>query len=147
VVKLLAEEDLASAARPAAERIGKVSARELDYELVERYADGGALPVVRAGFENKLGNWACVPQSALLRYFLRWDPAHGVERVSASTARYRNLLGDLGAELPKVQQVAIDALEDAKTFVCRMPRTRCGSGGRKTRKRFCGSTCSAFTSN
>jgi hypothetical protein len=123
VVKLLAEADLASAAWPAAERIGKGSARELDYELVERYADDGALPVVRAGFEKKLGNWACVPQSAILRYFLWLDPAYGVEQVSASlavrkqTACYRNLLGDLGAELPKVQQVAIDALEDADTFV------------------------------
>jgi hypothetical protein len=118
VVKLLPKEDLAMAARSAVERIGNNDARELDYELVDGYADATALPVVRPAFENAMGKWACVPQSAMLRYFLRVAPEYGASQVSASlnarkdTACYRTLLSDLGAQLPQAQQSAIDAMDD-----------------------------------
>jgi hypothetical protein len=118
VIKLLPSEDLALAIRPAVERIRSRDARELDYELVDRYADSSALGAVQSAFEEHLGKWACAPQSAMLRYFLRVDPAYGALQVAASlrarkdTGCYRFLLQELGAELPNAQQSAIDALDD-----------------------------------
>jgi hypothetical protein len=91
----------------------------LDYELLDRYADASALGVVQAVFEEHLGTWACAPQSAMLRYFLRVAPAYGAGQVSAilnarkDTGCYRQLLQSLGTELPQVQQRAIQALEDS----------------------------------
>jgi hypothetical protein len=55
----------------------------------------------------------------MLRYFLRLDPKFGVTGVQASLAArkatgcFRMLLQDLGESLPKVEQVAITALDDA----------------------------------
>jgi len=118
VIKLLPREDLAIALRPAVERISNHNARELDYELVDRYADGSALAVVQAAFEEHIGKWACAPQSAMLRYFLRVAPAYGAKEVSTSlsarkdTGCYKYLLQEFGTELPKVQRSAIDALDD-----------------------------------
>jgi hypothetical protein len=118
VVKLLPEEDIAAVLRPALERIGHNSRRDLDYELLDRYADGNVLGVVQTVFEKRLGRWACAPQSAMLRYFLRVDPAYGARRVSASlntrkdTRCYTNLLQSLRSELPQAQQSAIQALDD-----------------------------------
>ncbi|MGO9130659.1 MAG: hypothetical protein ACLQIS_13125 [Bryobacteraceae bacterium] len=119
LIQLLPTEDIAAVLRPAVERIGHDDARELDYELLDRYADGNVLKVVQAVFEEHLGTWACAPQSAMLRYFLRVDPAYGARQVSASlnarkdTGCYRQLLQSLGTELPQVQQRAIQALDDS----------------------------------
>lgn len=74
---------------------------------------------MQSAFEEHLGKWACAPQSAMLRYFLRVDPAYGTQQVAASlsarkdTGCYRSLLQELGVELPKAQQSAIDALDDS----------------------------------
>jgi hypothetical protein len=118
VIKLLRKEDLAMAVRPALERISNHSARELDYELVDRYADSSVLGLVQAAFEERVGTWGCAPQSAILHYFLRVDPEYGARQVSASlksrkdTGCYRFLLQELRDELPKAQQSAIDAIDD-----------------------------------
>ena len=119
VVKLLPKEDIAVVMQPAIQRIGDNNARELDYELLDRYADGSVLGVVQTAFEERLGKWACAPQSAMLRYFLRVDPAYGAMQVSASlgarkdTHCYSSLLQDLGDEFPKAEQSAIDAIDDS----------------------------------
>jgi hypothetical protein len=119
VIKLLHKEDLAIAIGPAVERIGKHRARELDYQLIDQYAESSALGIVQSVFEARLGTWACAPQSAMLRYFLRVAPEYGVKQVRASLAArkdtgcYRFQLHDLGAELPKVEQIAVDALDDS----------------------------------
>jgi len=119
VIQLLPKEDIALVIRPALERIGHNSTRDLDYELLDRYADGKVLGVVQTVFEKHLGGWACAPQSAMLRYFLRVDPAYGAKRVSASlntrkdTRCYTNLLQSLRGELPQAQQSAIRALDDS----------------------------------
>ena len=118
VIKLLPREDLAIALRSVIERIGNHDARELDYELVDRYGGDSALGVVQAAFEERLGKWDCASQSAMLRYFLRVAPEYGAKEVSASlsarkyTRCYSFLLQELGKELPKAQQSAIDALDD-----------------------------------
>jgi hypothetical protein len=101
------------------ERIGRNTARDLDYELLDRYADAGVLGTVRPVFEERPGAWACAPQSAMLRYFLRVDAAYGARQVSASlgarklTHCYSNLLQSLGDELPKAQRSAVEALDDS----------------------------------
>src|SRR5262249_20775781 len=97
----------------------KNDARQLDYHLVEVYGDDSALSVVRAALNDHIGQWACDPQGAMLRYLLRVDPESGVKVVRESlaarkeTACYRNLLQELGAALPKVERVAIGELDDA----------------------------------
>jgi hypothetical protein len=119
VIRLLAREDVVLTLPPALERIKSNSARGLDYELVDRYADPAFLGLVRAAFEEHAGKWACLPQSAMLRYFLRVAPDYGASQVSAAlnartmTGCYRALLQDLGAELPKVEKIAIGALDDS----------------------------------
>lgn len=134
-VKLLTKEDIAIALRPAVERIESNIARGLDYDLVDGYADSSALPVVQAAFEALLGKWACAPQSAMLRYFLRVDPEYGVKQVGAAlnarknTGCYRFLLQDLGANLPKVQQLAIDALDDSDSDLVQNAALALGNWG------------------
>jgi hypothetical protein len=119
VIELLPKQDIAAVVGPAVERIARHEARELDYELLDRYADGSALGAVQPVFEAHLGKWACAPQSAMLRYFLRVDPAYGAKQVSASlsarkdTHCYSGLLQSLGDQLPKAQQSAIAALDDS----------------------------------
>jgi hypothetical protein len=54
------------------------------YELLDRYTDAGALGLIQTGFEAHLGKWACAPQSAMLRYFLRVAPVYGASQVRAS---------------------------------------------------------------
>jgi hypothetical protein len=119
VVKLLPPEDIASAIQPVLERIGHHSNdRELDYTLLDHYADATALGPVQTVFEEHVGKWACAQQSAMLRYFLRVAPQYGAKEVEASlgprkdTHCYSSLFQELGDELPKVQQSAIHALDD-----------------------------------
>jgi len=119
LVKLLSSEELRPVMQEAVRRINKNDARELDYHLVELIGDESALGPVEAVFNDHLGQWACDPQGAMLRYFLRLDPKFGARAVQASLAArkatgcYRMLLQDLGKSLPKVEQVAISALDDA----------------------------------
>jgi hypothetical protein len=118
VVSLLPPEDIAIAVKSAVERIARQGARDLDYQLLHRYADSSALPVVQTAFEQHLGHWACAPQSAMLRYFLRVNPAYGAREVSESlsarkhTHCYSQLLQSLGDQLPPAQESAITALSD-----------------------------------
>jgi hypothetical protein len=118
VIQLLPKQDIALVLAPAVERIEQNDARDLDYELLDRYADGRFLPPVQTVFTQHLGKWACMPQTAMLRYFLRVDSAYAAKQVTASlktridTHCYSNLLQSLGSEFPKVQQSAIEALDD-----------------------------------
>ncbi|WP_321471955.1 hypothetical protein [uncultured Paludibaculum sp.] len=119
VIRLLPKEDITVVLRSAVERIGQDKARDLDYELLDRFADSSVLGVAQAAFERHLGKWACSPQTAMLRYLLRADPAYGARQVSASlgarkeTHCYGSLLQSLGEELPSAQDSAIEALDDS----------------------------------
>jgi hypothetical protein len=119
VIKLLPKEDIAVVLQPAVERVGHNEARDLDYELLDRFADVSVLGIVQPAFEEHLGKWACAPQSAMLRYFLRVEPVYGAKQVNASlrarkdTHCYSNLLQSLGRELPKAEKSAIEALDDS----------------------------------
>jgi hypothetical protein len=118
LVRLLSADELQPIVQAAFERIAKNDARELDYHLLELFGDASALRPVQSVFNDHVGQWACDPQDAMLRYFLRVDPEFGTNVVQASLATrkvtgcYRTLLQDLGKSLPKVEQVAISALDD-----------------------------------
>ena len=117
-VKQLSPEDVASVLPAILKRISSKEAPNLDYELVDSYADASALPAVRSAFEANLDDWNCASQSAMLRYFLRVDPEYGAQEVQASlktrkkTHCYAQLLQGLGDRLPPAQQSAIAALDD-----------------------------------
>jgi hypothetical protein len=118
LVKLLSADDLGPIVQEAVARIEKNDARELDYHLLELFGDQSALGEIERVFTDHLGQWACDPQGAMLRYFLRLDPPFGTKMVQASLAArkvtgcYRMLLQDLGKSLPNVEQVAISTLDD-----------------------------------
>jgi hypothetical protein len=119
LVKLLSANELRTVVQKAPARIEKNDARELDYHLLQLYGDRSALGDVERVFIDHLGQWACDPQNAMLRYFLRVDPEFGTKMVQASLAQrkatgcYRMLLQDLGSSLPKVEPLAISALDDS----------------------------------
>lgn len=123
LVKLLSTDELRPIVQEGIGRIEKNDARELDYQLVDLFGDESALAGIRAVFNDHLGQWACTPQTAMLRYFLRLDPEFGAKAVRASLAArqvtgcYRQLLQELGDSLPKIEPVAIAALDDAELEV------------------------------
>jgi hypothetical protein len=151
VVQLLPKQDIALALGPAVERIEQNSARDLDYELLDRYADGRALQAVQTVFAQQLGKFACAPQTAVLRYFLRVDPAYGAKQVTASLKRrldthcYSNLLQSLGNELPKVQQSAIERWMIRTLSWCKMQYSHWDGGARPMPKPYCGRGCGVST--
>lgn len=118
LVKLLSTDELRPIVQEAVERVEKNDARELDYHLVELYGDESALAGMKTVFNDHLGQWGCDPQTAMLRYFLRLEPEFGARAVRASLAArkvtgcYHFLLQDLGEALPKVEPLAILALDD-----------------------------------
>jgi hypothetical protein len=119
LVKLLSTDELRPIVQEAVGRIEKSDARELDYHLVELYGDASALAGMKTVFNNRLGQWACDPQTAMLRYFLRLEPEFGAKAAEASLAArkttgcYHFLLQELGDALPKVEPLAISALDDS----------------------------------
>jgi hypothetical protein len=118
LLKLLPPEEIAPAIQPAMQRIAQSEARDLDFAILDRYADATILGQAQAAFEPNLGKWACAPQASLLRYFLRVAPEYGAAQVAASlqarrdTHCYSMLLQQLGNQLPQAEQSAIEALDD-----------------------------------
>lgn len=118
LIQMLPPDDIAAALPAAVARIVHGDSRETDFALIDRFGDAASLAAVQTVFESQLGQWACDPQSHMLRYFLRVAPAYGVREVEASlqarqsTGCYRLLLQELGAELPQAEPVALDALND-----------------------------------
>ena len=118
LVKLLSIEEVRPIVQEAVARIEKSDARTLDYHLVELFAGASALAGMKSVFNAHPGQWACDPQSAMLRYFLRLEPEFGVKVVEASLAArketgcYHFLFGELGDALPKVEPLAIITLND-----------------------------------
>jgi len=119
LVELIPAEQLKPIVQDALDRITKSEARELDFHLLELYGDSSTLPVMKHVFNERVGKWACDPQDAMLRYFLKLDPDFGIEAVRQSlgarkeTGCYRMLLTDLEKSFPKVEPLAIASLDDA----------------------------------
>jgi len=118
LVKLLSPDELRPTVAEVIGRIEKNDARELDYHLLELYGNESSLAAIESVFNDRLGKWACEPQTAMLRYMLRLDPEFGTKAVQASLAArnvtgcYHELLQDLGDALPKVEALAVSALDD-----------------------------------
>ena len=118
LVKLLTADELRPIVQEAVGRIEKNDARELDYHLVELYGDAPALVGMKTVFNDHLAQWACDPQTAMLRFFLRLEPEFGAKAVEVSLAArkvtgcYHFLLQELGDALPKFEPLAISALDD-----------------------------------
>ena len=101
--------------------------RDIVYQLVDRYASAGMKASVQQVYEASRGNWACAPQAAMLRYFLRVDPDYGYSQVRdalglrGQTGCYTMLLSDLGQILrrPRLQKLAVRALDDPSPAVVR----------------------------
>lgn len=102
-------------------------ADDIIFQLLDRYAGKHAFPEVTAIYEQHPGGWACAPQTAMLRYFLRVSPDNGVKALSVAMAQrstthcYPTQLGELKDQvrMPKVEHVAIAALDDHETSVAR----------------------------
>jgi len=90
--------------------------------LIERYATASILPRVRAFYGDKVGLRGCLYQASLLAYFLRVDPAMGIDSVKRELAArgpgysrcYAGILSDV-AKLrmtPELEDLAIECLDD-----------------------------------
>ena len=132
LVKLLSSKELQPFVQQAAQRISAAQqrtspsesfdARPLDYSLVEMFGDKSARGSLEANFkvsDDHLPKGWCIGYIApMLRYFLRVDPMFGAREVQAAldarkgTGCYSTLLEDLGPSLPKVEQLAISAVDD-----------------------------------
>ena len=116
-IRFLPADDIAAVVKASVQGIGTASMRGLDYELLDRYADGSALSVVRKLVENP-AMWGSCGSPQVYRYLLRVDPAYGAKLVTAAlnskkeNACYKSLLQSLGDELPNVQDAAVKALDD-----------------------------------
>lgn len=94
---------------------------ELTLRLAERYATAASAPPLLSHYEGRVGRMACAPQTALLAYFLRVEPATGgalVEKALASrkeTGCYRSVLTSVAALSPsaELERAAVVSLDDA----------------------------------
>lgn len=123
VVGLLPRADVMANLPAAVQRISHGNARELDFELLDHYGDESTLKDIQQLFEAKVGEWACAPQTSMLRYFLRVVPEYGAREVAASlearkyTGCFHYQFQDLRDALPLAQKSAIAALDDPDTDV------------------------------
>lgn len=75
VVQLLPKEDVVPAIAPAIEWIERGEARELDFQLLDHYADVGIAGTLHAVFEKHIGKWAATPNPRCCATFFAWIPA------------------------------------------------------------------------
>jgi hypothetical protein len=100
--------------------IRRGAATDVVFQLIDRYGSESILPAVQSIYEPHGGEWACTPQTAILRYFLRIKPDYGVKELTAamasreSTGCYRMQMGSIGeyVRLPQVEKLAIQLLND-----------------------------------
>jgi hypothetical protein len=127
-IKLLAilpDRELPQIEQPLIAKFKKGNGTEIDYQLIWRYASAHAFPAMKSIYEDHRGEWACSPQSAILRYFLRVQPDYGAVQVSdalyrrQTTGCFRFLFTELEEDLrrPRVEEIAIRALDDSSPDV------------------------------
>ena len=103
-------------------RSGGRDAAYLYSSLIERYATASVLPRVRAIYNDEATQSFCSSQSILLAYFLRVDPAMGIDLIKQAVAGrgpgnqqcYASTLTEV-AKLrrhPELETIAIDRLDD-----------------------------------
>lgn len=137
VLGLLPERELPQVEQPLIAKLQAANGSDIDFQLLERYASQRALPEIKSVYEAHRGEWACAPQDAMLRYFLRVKPDYGVAQVSDAlgqrkvTGCYNFQLTGLNEDIrrPKLEQLAIDALNDPSPEVARNAAEALGKYG------------------
>jgi hypothetical protein len=137
VLGLLPERELPQAEQPLIAKLQSANGSDVDFQLLERYASRRALPELKLVYEAHRGAWACAPQDAMLRYFLRVKPDYGVAQVSDAlsqrkiTGCYKFQLTGLNQDIrcPRLEQIAIDALNDPSPEVERNAAEALGKYG------------------
>jgi len=120
VLGMLPEHELPQLDLPLITKLKAAHASDTDFELLERYASEKALPDIQQVYSTHRGEWACVPQTAMLRYFLRVQPDYGVTQVEdalnqrKSTGCYIYQFVALAEDVsrPRIEKMAIRALND-----------------------------------
>jgi hypothetical protein len=120
VLGMLPERELPQIEQPLIAKLQARSANDVEYQLLERYASARALAEIQSVYEAHRGEWACAPQDAMLRYFLRVNPEYGVDHVRDAMGRrkvtgcYKFQLTGLKEDIrrPELERLAIAALND-----------------------------------
>jgi hypothetical protein len=94
---------------------------EILLQLAQRYASSAVAAKLKATYEERIGQFACVPQEALLSYFLRTDPDQGlamVEKALASrksTGCYQTVLSKVAGKQmsSELEKIAVSTLDDS----------------------------------
>lgn len=125
VLGLLPDRELPQIEPPILAKLKVGNGTDLDYQLLERYATSRAFPEIKPVYEAHRGGWACVPQTAMLHYFLRVQPEYGISQVSGAlgerqkTGCYRTLLTGLEEKVAdrKIERIAVESLNDPSVEV------------------------------
>jgi len=120
VLGILPERELPQFDLPLVARVKVGNASDTDFQLLQRYASGKLLPEIQRVYSAHRGEWACVPQSAMLRFFLRVKPDYGFTQIEdalsqrKATGRYTDQLVALDEDVrrPAIERLAIRALDD-----------------------------------
>lgn len=107
------------------ELVRQGGAPDVVFQLVDRYGSEQAVPKLQSIYEGHAGGWACIPQTAMLRFFLRVKPDYGIKELTAALAMrngtgcYRTQLSNLGeyVRMPQVEKVAMQQLDDPQPAV------------------------------
>lgn len=107
------------------DEIRRGTSTDIVFQLVDRYGNEHALPALQSIYEAHRGEWACVPQTAMLRYFLRVKPDYGVQELTTamalrkSTGCYRTQLSNLAeySRARQIQKMAVQQLDDPEPTV------------------------------
>jgi hypothetical protein len=120
VLGMLPDAQLPEIEQPLLAKLRQGRARDIDYQLLARYGSRTAFAALQALYEQHAGGWACEPQNAMLRYFVRVDPDYGPAAVAdamtyrETTGCYKMTLSGIGDAVrnPAVQTIALAALND-----------------------------------
>ena len=120
VLGLLPERTLPQFEEGWAKTIERGGAADVVFQLLDRYGSAQSLSALESIYEAHRGDWACSPQTAMLRYFLRVNPDYGVNQLRAAlelrktTGCYRTQLSEMHeyARMPQVEKLAILHLDD-----------------------------------
>jgi len=127
VLGLLPDRELPEIGPPLIAKMRVGNAGDLDFQLMERYGSVLELPEMRAIYDRHRGEWACIPQTALLRYFLRVDSDYGISAVHEALGlrqktgcyKFQFTALDDYFHRPKLEQLAITKLNDPSADVVR----------------------------
>ena len=138
VLGLLPERTLPQLEAGWLETIRRGGAADVVFQLFDRYGSKSTLPALKPIYEAQRGNWACFPQTAMLRYFLRVNPDYGVKELTAALA-LRKTTGCYRSQLSELHEYARRRWRSwpfSSSTLLRprwraTPRRRCNATGRR----------------